>query len=231
VLPISQEGHLSLSASRLTVLLGLTGLPVVLTGIAAPSLIGQLTWLAPGPRAFVVYALANCVVLPFVIAVAGLSVLRGLGARLLVNRPRIQAAVAGFMIGVAIYLLVDWMLRQVQIPQVGGMNFRVLGFSDILALTFSTVLVAPIAEELFFRVLWVGGLAPRIGRWLAGGVSIAAFAAIHYSYFGPGGVIFIAVWSIVPVILFFRFGDISAPLMMHMLNNAWAYLGVPLLLR
>jgi len=61
--------------------------------------------------------------------------------------------------------------------------------------------------------------------------SVVAFAAIHLPHFGVGGAIFIALWSVPVVALFLVFEDCTATTVMHMLNNTFAYIVVPLLLR
>ena len=43
--------------------------------------------------------------------------------------------------------------------------------------------------------------------------------------------LFISVWALLPIALFVWFGDVSASIAMHMLNNAFTYVIVPLLLR
>jgi membrane protease YdiL (CAAX protease family) len=70
------------------------------------------------------------------------------------------------------------------------------------AMMLAAVLTAPICEELFFGVLWVGAFVAKVGRYPAVACSLLFFAAIHYPYFGIGGVIFIGAWSIVLLALF-----------------------------
>jgi hypothetical protein len=44
-------------------------------------------------------------------------------------------------------------------------------------------------------------------------------------------VLFISGWALLPIALFLVFGDVSASVGMHVLNNAFAYVVVPLPLR
>ena len=99
-------------------------------------------------------------------------------------------------------------------------------------LLFGTAVVtAAFCEELFFRVLWIGALSEHVPTAAAVVASLVAFAAIHWPYFGIGGVVFISVWALLPIALFIALGDVSASLGMHVLNNSFAYVVVPLFLR
>jgi membrane protease YdiL (CAAX protease family) len=131
--------------------------------------------------------------------------------------------------GVLAFLGTDFVLSALGLPRVAGMDIGRPTLTAAAILVAGPVLVAPFGEELFFRVLWIGMLGQRVPRLLAAVAAIAAFSAYHYPYFGLGGAVFIAVWSIVPVTLFLWTKDITAPLLMHVLNNAFAYVLVPLI--
>jgi membrane protease YdiL (CAAX protease family) len=92
----------------------------------------------------------------------------------------------------------------------------------------SAVITAAFCEEVFFRVLWIGALRDRVPVWMAVILSLTAFAAIHYPYFGIGGVVFISIWALIPIGLFLAYEDVTAPVLMHVMNNTFAYVVVPL---
>lgn len=215
---------------RLGVLLAITALPIVLTTVLAPFVAATgIHGTLPFPVwSFALYGVMCWVGLGLVLAVGRPSRLKAYGLRFKWTAGRVGAAVVGFVAGNAIYLIVTWVLRRVSLPTIGGMDFEPSTGVAFLVMALATAVTAPVCEEVFFRVLWVGALAPRIGTWAAGALSILFFAASHYPYFGVGGVAFIAAWSLVPLVLFLRYGDLTAPVLMHVLNNVWAYLILPL---
>lgn len=239
VASVQHRGHMTAetapitwSRGRLVVLLAMTALPVLLTtGIMSLLAIARsgrsVTWLSPNVFSHGVYALSNWATFALVWAVAGSNGLRGHGLRWRLTWGRLGAALAGFVAGVAIYLAVTWIQRRIGVPTTGGMSFRSLSPPELAVLAFAAAVTAPFCEEVFFRVLWVGGLARRTPVGVAATLSIVAFAAIHFPYFGLGGVLFISVWTVVPLLLFLRTGDFSTSLVMHTINNVWAYLIVP----
>lgn len=219
------------SRARLIALLLLTALPVLLTTLilrAAAALHVDLPLTSPY-REFLVYAVANWITFALVVPVAGWEALRVHGLRFPLTMRRFVAACAAFVAGLAVYMGVSWWLRRVGLPPVRGMQFTGATTIETAAMFASVVVTAAFCEEVFFRVIWIGGLRRMAPTWLVGLVSIVAFAVIHYPYFGIGGVIFISAWALLPVWLFIRFGDLTAPIAMHMMNNAFAYLLVPLL--
>lgn len=227
----------SFSRGELTSLLALTALPVVLTGVV----IRMLTFAGMTPRiyahmhpsyvAFIVYTISNWVTFGIVLAIAGRERLRAHGLRLRFDARRCAAAVMAFFAGLAVFSAVAWVLAAVGLPGVGGMDYPTPGFIEVVILSVCVVATAAFCEEVFFRVLWIGALGDRIPIVTAALASLGAFAVIHYPYFGIGGVAFISVWAALPAALFITFGDVSASLAMHLLNNAFAYIIIPLLTR
>lgn len=223
-----------MSGRRLAVILGLTALPVFLTSAALRLVASPPGAVAPGRlrppyRDFAVYALANWITLALVVRVAGWHSLHAWGLRARMSRWSGVSACAGFVIGLAIYMAVSAALRRLGLPPIRGMAFASPTAFELAVMFFSVVVTAAFCEEVFFRVLWVGALRSFAPAWMTAVASIAAFAAIHYPYFGPGGVLFISVWALVPLGLFLWFGDCTASIAMHMMNNAFAYLLVPVL--
>jgi membrane protease YdiL (CAAX protease family) len=130
-----------------------------------------------------------------------------------------------------VYGVVTKVARAVGLPPMRGMEYEASGALQVALLLGSTAVTAAFCEEVFFRVLWIGALRERLPAFAAVAVSLVAFATIHYPYFGTGGVVFVTVWALLPIALFLRFGDVGASVTMHALNNAFAYVVVPLLLR
>ncbi len=95
----------------------------------------------------------------------------------------------------------------------------------------SAVLVAPIAEELFFRGMLFQALRTRLGTWPGIGVSGFLFGAAHL--FGSedlGGALYtFVVLSAFGMFLAWalnRSGTIAVPILMHMTFNAAAVVGI-----
>jgi membrane protease YdiL (CAAX protease family) len=218
-------------------LLALTSLPVVLTtalmrGIRAAGVAETLFMgLHPSYVAFIVYAFSNWITFALVVRVAGMARLRAHGLRLRLDGKRAAAGATAFFAGLGVYGAVTWALAKAGLPGVGGMDYPAPHAGEVAILVATVVVTAAFCEEVFFRVVWIGALGERIPWSAAAIVSIAAFAVIHYPYFGLGGVVFISVWAILPATLFVAFGDVGASLLMHLMNNAFAYILVPLLLR
>ncbi|HEY2389453.1 MAG TPA: CPBP family intramembrane glutamic endopeptidase [Candidatus Binatia bacterium] len=212
------------------VALALTALPVILT-----SALVRLPWsiaaLPPPYRNFAAYAAANWVTFALVLRVVGVRRLRDDGLRFRPTVRGVAAALVAFVAGLCVYGAVGALLARLGLPPVRGMDFPSPTPLQAAVLVLGVVVTAAFCEEVFFRVLWIGVLRRRVPVWAAGLVSIAAFALIHYPYFGLGGVVFISVWAVLPLWLFVAFGELSAPLLMHALNNAFAYVVVPLVLR
>ena len=218
---------------RFIVLLGLAALPVGLTSaiLAIPGVAPAIrAVLRPPYHAFTLYAVANWVTIALVVAVAGRPWLRAHGLRFRVTAAHAAGAVMGLVTGLGVFSVISAALAATGLPPVRGMTFDGASALEIAVLFFSAVITAPFCEEVLFRVVWFAGLRSRLGAVVAAAVSIVAFAFIHYPYFGLGGVIFISFWSILPTVLFARFGDLTAPLTMHVLNNIFAYILVPFVL-
>ncbi len=54
----------------------------------------------------------------------------------------------------------------------------------------------------------------------------ALFALIHLPNFGVAGTIFISAWGLLPAILRLRYDNLSGAVLMHALNNLFAYVVV-----
>ncbi|MCS7207781.1 MAG: CPBP family intramembrane metalloprotease [Dehalococcoidia bacterium] len=82
------------------------------------------------------------------------------------------------------------------------------------------VLLAPLAEEIFFRGFLLTALTPRFTRGGALVVSSLVFAVLHGA---PGLMVPVFFAGLVLGVLFLRSGSLLPPLMAHALQNALAY--------
>jgi membrane protease YdiL (CAAX protease family) len=92
--------------------------------------------------------------------------------------------------------------------------------SEPVLLAWAAVL-APVVEEMYFRGRLLDAFTPRLGPGWAGTISALAFAAIHgIPAFFPAYVVF----ALALLWLRRRTGGLAAPIIAHMINNAFALL-------
>src|SRR5205807_2136541 len=100
----------------------------------------------------------------------------------------------------------------------------------LLMLGISAMIFAPLCEEVLFRGFAIPRLmATGLSAFPAGELSLLAFAAIHLIAFGTGAAIFnLFVGSLFTALYLWR-GNIAASLTMHILNDTFAFVVLPLL--
>ena len=130
-------------------------------------------------------------------------------------------AAAGFLASLAASVTFVTIAERVSSDLVPPPLPEELASGDLKLLTFlSIVLIAPMAEELFFRGFLFAGLLRRFGPWGAGAISAAAFATTHLdvALLGPaflGGSVF--AW------LYWRTGSLWPAILAHTSQNAIAF--------
>lgn len=113
--------------------------------------------------------------------------------------------------------------HQTKHVQAGFEHFTVIGrlphvtTISVVLLAISTVIVAPIAEEMLFRGLLFGALAPRLGVLAAAVISALLFGAAH-----GDAVLFptLAALGFVNAIAYAATGNLWVPIAVHAINNA-----------
>uniref|UniRef100_A0A7C4PF54 CPBP family intramembrane metalloprotease n=1 Tax=Anaerolinea thermolimosa TaxID=229919 RepID=A0A7C4PF54_9CHLR len=100
-----------------------------------------------------------------------------------------------------------------------------------IALRVAIVITAGITEEILFRGYPIERLTEMTGHigWGAG-VTYIAFVLLHIPFWGLGGTIQIGVWSLVVTALFVWRRNLPACMLMHILNDAYAFILLPTLL-
>ena len=86
----------------------------------------------------------------------------------------------------------------------------------------AAVVLAPLAEELFFREMLLTRALAGSPRWLAVATTAAAFGALHLAV---GGVVLMLTLTFMGAVLAwlrFRTGSLGPPILVHALNNAVA---------
>lgn len=93
------------------------------------------------------------------------------------------------------------------------------GLIPEFALVAWAAVLAPVVEEMYFRGRLLDAFVPKLGPGWAGTVTSLAFAAIHgIPEFFPAYVVF----AVVLLALRRRTGGLAAPILAHMINNAFA---------
>jgi uncharacterized protein len=99
----------------------------------------------------------------------------------------------------------------------------------VSAILFPAILV-PVAEEVLFRGFILEMLQAKFSRkWAAGLVGGLMFVLIHVPLFGWSGMLlYVLLWTPLPVILYLWRKSLYPSSIMHILNNTFAYVLVPL---
>lgn len=92
-----------------------------------------------------------------------------------------------------------------------------------------TAVTAGLTEEVMFR----GYLLERIGEltgalWIGAAISAVVFTLVHIPLWGVGGALQIGVWTIVVTVLYVKTRNLWACIVMHILNDLYAFIVAPL---
>lgn len=116
------------------------------------------------------------------------------------------------------------------LPNMRGINYHLDNPTDLLIAVFICAFIGPLGEEILYLGFLLGLLWAKLGRaWLAGLLATLIFALVHIPGFGMAGALFILLWTPLVVTLFLWRRSIYPPYAVHVLNNAFAYVLVPLL--
>jgi len=141
-------------------------------------------------------------------------------------------AVAGFAAAMLLYPAVEAVTRAVGVGMFwwGEGRFAYSSVVDWCLVSVTAVVLAPVVEELFFRGYLLTAFLERTGSApLAVCASSLVFTSIH-ALIGPGAMVYIFLWSLIPSYLYLRTGSLYPAVLMHALNNVAAYLIIPALL-
>jgi len=142
------------------------------------------------------------------------------------------AAAACFLAAIAVctivYHLSLWAFREFE-PEYPVFDHEVIdrlrsGEAAVWATWLGTALIAPVAEECFFRGILQNGLMNLMkNRWLGVAASAALFGALHAGgpdHPQPHVVPALAVFGVMLGVLYLRTGSLLAPVVAHALFNA-----------
>ena len=100
------------------------------------------------------------------------------------------------------------------------------GFVAALAFSLAVIVVAPVAEELFFRAFFYRALRNRLRVWSACLINGVIFAAVHIQYvFTPLAFVIIFAFAIGACLAYEVTGSVFAPIAIHAVFNTLATAG------
>jgi len=178
------------------------------------------------PMGYLMYGLVNA----FVVGVLYALLTPEERTRILAfERPslyEIGAACVAFVAGLGVYQATAWVNSMLGF-QLQGMSYPLTDWTALTAIIIGTVVLAPLTEEILYRGLILKTLTSRgFGSVSAVVLMTAIFALIHLPNFGVAGTIFISVWGLLPAWMRLRFDNLSGAVLMHAMNNFFAYVVV-----
>ena len=173
------------------------------------TLVQQLTWIA---ASVLIAAKAFKGRLPA--AALGLR-----SARLASSAGYVVLAYVTFILLAAVWTLVMEVQDRENVALDLGTEDSLLAFAGGAILT---TIMAPLAEELFFRGFLYGGLR-RYGVPIAAVVSGLVFGGVHIGGSPIGFLVPLAVLGIILALLYERTGSLYPPIALHALNNSIAF--------
>lgn len=175
-----------------------------------------------------IFAWAIAVVLIMLVMFWERKPLSSIGIRRL-HRKDVLGAIAGFLLGGVIIMITMPIVEGLGLGSTEG-GVRYLSQFSVWFRMFM-VLTAAVTEEILYRgylVERLNILTNRIG--LSTLLSYLLFVALHLSFWGIGGLLQIGLGSIVLYGLYLWRRNLLACMLMHALNNAVAFLVIPMFL-
>ena len=138
-------------------------------------------------------------------------------------------SIGGFIIGIASFLLT------MPIINAFGLESTSSGITQLaqvpVALRIAVVVTAGVTEEILFRGYPIERLSSLTGRLGLGAlIAYVTFVLLHIPFWGIGGAIQIGVWSLIITLLYVKRRNLLACMLMHILNDAYAFILLPMLL-
>lgn len=105
----------------------------------------------------------------------------------------------------------------VEFDPTGGLDLMENGWSGLVYGLLSACVIAPIAEETFYRGLLLRGLERRFGFWLSASVVTLAFSLAHF--YDAFGLVSVGMLGFAMVVVYRTTGSLTTVIVFHGLYN------------
>ena len=128
----------------------------------------------------------------------------------------------GLMLGMEVGTIELFGIDETDFEELGNLS----GLAAI-AIVIVVVLLAPVAEEIFFRAFFYRALRTRLRVWSASLITGCVFASVHLQYYSePALLLVIAAFGIGQCLLYERTGSLFAVIATHAAFNTFASLEI-----
>lgn len=159
--------------------------------------------------------------------------LRALGWRAPEGAQAYWAALVGVALVILLWLPIAALASVTGIPMFWEERSAFVGPSTVLEFVVAAlvgVVVVPLVEEPLFRGYVLQALTER-WQWQLAVLGQAALFGLYHLFVGPGMMLYTFLWALVPGLIAWRWRSLWPCFLFHALNNVWADLLVPVLLR
>jgi membrane protease YdiL (CAAX protease family) len=139
-------------------------------------------------------------------------------------------AITGWFIAFWLYYLVQRLMGAAGIAMFWNEEgfFALDSVRRLVVVVIATLVIAPLAEEMIYRGYVLKALLARLRTPAAALLSALVFASIHVGI-GFGLAVYIFLGALILAYLYIKFKNIYPCVLMHLLNNAVAYIVIPLM--
>lgn len=134
-----------------------------------------------------------------------------------------------FLVAGAIWNGLSAFLATIDLKTSWGSEIHFTQPYEVVIIFVYAVIAAPLAEEFLFRGFFITLVGRLINPWIAGVISILLFSIYHIMGFGLVGGLLILFWTLWPTLLFLWKKSLYPGLIMHAMNNLFAYVILGLL--
>jgi membrane protease YdiL (CAAX protease family) len=134
-----------------------------------------------------------------------------------------------FLVGVLVWGIVSALLAKVGLTTDWGSEIQFSQPIEVVIIFVYAVIAAPLAEELLFRGFLITSVGKLIQPWMVAFISILVFSVYHWLGFGLVGGLLMLFWAPLPTILFVWKKSLYPAMIMHAINNLFAYVLLGLL--
>lgn len=145
-----------------------------------------------------------------------------------IRATRLWPTVGWTLLGFAV--LTGFELGYIELFQVDATNVDDLGEDNLvagIAVALAVIVVAPVAEELFFRAFFYRALRTRLGVWSAAAIGGVVFGSLHFQGLETAVILpVIAVFGVGQCLVYERTGSLFAVIAIHAAFNTVAMLPI-----